>query len=879
MISLAGTWKLWTKDSSPPEGLITKQVTNSKGITKTMFLLPGLADLVQGFGWRVISFVFPNRVRFTRRLLQLVKFSNYCYRMYKVHGPTQVVKYLKAGQLALQKAIGKDKIESLRSLDESVMKSKITRSGLPVYIPSRDRKLIMSGAPSIIRWWLTLYSVYRVIEIPGILKLYTIAQPSTVNKDIFDKLVSQFQGLLTQGSVSSMFDYDILFREARILWLETASPTHKVSWMGIPDDPKLLLELGLSSYVLGILKLLRQDKLSILFESLIEMNQSPTRSTVPSKGAGRFENSQVLEPKGIYAGKLAIKDEAAGKRRVFALVDVWTQSTLKPLHDMLFLFLKSLPNDGTFDQHASEMRARTKAIKSGGSFGYDLTAATDRLPIELQKLVLNTLIPTLGDLWCALLTQRDYYLVLPDDVQKELRKVTSAPSTYNIGPGMDVPLFYTEKGLAYIVLRYSTGQPMGALSSWAMLAVTHHLIVQLAYRRVRGISFSTPLLPSSTSLLSPGDWYSGYEVLGDDIIIFDKDVAHEYLKIMDEAGVPINVTKSVCATVPVTEFAKVTSLNGINVSALSWKMFMSGNSLMGRVNIVHSMLSKGIVSKNIIPWIERSVAVSRHRPGNSNPSFIALWTMLVNRKMITIEDALRALIDGKQKVFRFARTVLYNADIAKIKGALPGLITGKGLFLHERKTVKAIWNIELPWFKITMWKPLAVFRAKVNVPTDVEALSKRIFRYWFTALNGDKLWSEEAFEKCCTLMMDQGSFFVDGYPTLTGETPDPRTVDLQVLYSSLYSVLLEKAEHLSRDVFDAPIEMDSPTELLVDANDKIERYQEFLELVDRMILKYSDEGASATPARNIKPTELKLLKLISKMGNRPLFTTAYNLFR
>jgi hypothetical protein len=33
--------------------------------------------------------------------------------------------------------------------------------------------------------------------------------------------------------------------------------------------------------------------------------------------------------------------------------------------------------------------------------------------------------------------------------------------------------------------RYAVGQPMGALSSWAMLAVTHHLIVQLAYRIAR----------------------------------------------------------------------------------------------------------------------------------------------------------------------------------------------------------------------------------------------------------------------------------------------------------------------------------------------------------------------------------------------------------
>lgn len=32
-------------------------------------------------------------------------------------------------------------------------------------------------------------------------------------------------------------------------------------------------------------------------------------------------------------------------------------------------------------------------------------------------------------------------------------------------------------------IRYAVGQPMGALSSWAMLALTHHFIVQYAAYR------------------------------------------------------------------------------------------------------------------------------------------------------------------------------------------------------------------------------------------------------------------------------------------------------------------------------------------------------------------------------------------------------------
>jgi len=59
---------------------------------------------------------------------------------------------------------------------------------------------------------------------------------------------------------------------------------------------------------------------------------------------------------------------------------------------MLFSFLKSLPNDGTFDQHKSVLRCAEKVEQTGHSFGYDLSAATDRLPVDLQVSILSSLI-------------------------------------------------------------------------------------------------------------------------------------------------------------------------------------------------------------------------------------------------------------------------------------------------------------------------------------------------------------------------------------------------------------------------------------------------------------------------------------------------------
>jgi hypothetical protein len=42
---------------------------------------------------------------------------------------------------------------------------------------------------------------------------------------------------------------------------------------------------------------------------------------------------------------------------------------------------------------------------------------------------------------------------------------------------------YLAKSVVYGIhdnVRYSVGQPMGAKSSWPMLAITHHLLVQLS---------------------------------------------------------------------------------------------------------------------------------------------------------------------------------------------------------------------------------------------------------------------------------------------------------------------------------------------------------------------------------------------------------------
>jgi hypothetical protein len=188
---------------------------------------------------------------------------------------------------------------------------------------------------------------------------------------------------------------------------------------------------------------------------------------------------------------------------------------------------------------------------------------------------------------------------------------------------------------------------MGALSSWAMLALTHHLLVQY-----------------SATLVGRKCWYSNYELLGDDINIFDEDVANSYLSVMDRIGVSINLSKSVISTRHCFEFAKVTGYKGHNVSAVSWKMWMSQNNMMGRVNITNKMLAV-LTPRHFLKYITNINRKSKFSQGSLKTPLIALATMFCNSGKISLSSVLSLLVDPK---FPFSR--VYSNMILRLKEKL-----------------------------------------------------------------------------------------------------------------------------------------------------------------------------------------------------------------
>jgi len=160
--------------------------------------------------------------------------------------------------------------------------------------------------------------------------------------------------------------------------------------------------------------------------------------------------------------------------------------------------------DGTFDQDGLVNRMVVSQHKV--AYSYDLRAATDLIPIELYHALFADHFDQPFSRWLNFVVDREF--------REPLTKANCKD--------------FSDQGWnEQMMHRYTRGQPMGCLGSWASLALVHHALVRFAMRRV-GVDVSLPL----------------YGVLGDDIVIFDPRIADEYVRVCEGFGIPIGLPKS-----------------------------------------------------------------------------------------------------------------------------------------------------------------------------------------------------------------------------------------------------------------------------------------------------------------------------------------------
>jgi hypothetical protein len=434
----------------------------------------------------------------------------------------------------------------------------LTKRGIPRILPLYFRTEVSKGNSVIIRLVLTMLGLYRVLPFEAPLKTSTITDSSEFkevpydfrlwfisfnrywfkDKLVFKESINPFMissaGNSLEKPIISSKDFDL---NESTLWSEL----WKV--MSFKKEDKLKSSMywfhsvvslharGLLPHILGLLQSYPLTRMSINFMKFL--------ATLTSKKLADFSEKYNERVPAYSLGRLSLKIEP-GKVRVFAIVDTFTQWVLKPLHEALFTYLRGISTDATFDQNQGLKKFFKKIGPKEAVFSYDLSAATDRLPIKLQVFVLNTIFgKKFGDFWSALLCDRVYTL------KSHKFKVDTE-------------------------VRYMCGQPMGAYSSWAMLALTHHIILQYAAYK----AYEDKL----TSLT----WFSKYCILGDDIIIGDKLVAKHYFDFMTNVlKVKINISKSVISYNGIGEFAKRIVSSSEDYTPLSLKEFESWGKVSG----------------------------------------------------------------------------------------------------------------------------------------------------------------------------------------------------------------------------------------------------------------------------------------------------------
>jgi hypothetical protein len=349
------------------------------------------------------------------------------------------------------------------------------KSGLPAIFGSEIDRDFRLGNKDSLRVILSLLQISRAIPAWKKIDLSSITEPSKIKNEILKEFSDNIEELF----------HRLPLKSEKPMW----EKLHIATTMG-PIGPTLVTCGSLVNKFLDRFKHLSSD---FNFTDLVSYLDKV-------KGLSPHWN-KIYPNSGLdILRRLSTVPDVDGKTRVIGIVDYFSQSVLKNLHTDLMETLRSLGGprgpDVTFGQDIKPFGPRTEPY-----YSIDLTAATDRFPVEITRIVLEHMY--------------DYNYSM---AWKELM----------IGE----PFWFDQKEY-----KYSAGQPMGAYSSWPSFSVSHHFIVQFAALRIG--------LPK----------FKDYKLLGDDIVIRNKLVAESYIKIMHDLGVEISPHKTLISD-DSFEFAK-----------------------------------------------------------------------------------------------------------------------------------------------------------------------------------------------------------------------------------------------------------------------------------------------------------------------------------
>jgi hypothetical protein len=484
-------------------------------------------------------------------------------------------------------------------------------NGLPSILPTYVRHGLRCRNIHFIHIWTSVTNMYKGLEGKyDAVDISTIIQPHPdFTNNIAFKVLEQFVPVFWHivkskllGNLKPSLVIKHLFATSK------AGPGHANAVLGAPRDAFIwfnpdestgisrntVLEWLVATGNDGVRKLFRvAAKRYALIQQIIDHTVSKIPDHVPGQSRQILVNRTTtliggvdhLDAKSMprILGRLHDLYEPAGKIRVVAIVDYWTNAVLKPLHDWMFDLLRLIPSDATFDQEG-----RLKEFCQRGytdCWSVDLSAATDTIPLELYRALMR---PILGDhlvnLWLELLTGRNFLHKFAPKTEREFHSPTD-----------------------FDLVKYGRGQPMGALSSWSSMAMVHHLLVQYAaflqenkfLSDLHAIDYLMGIQVERLKL----SWFKDYLVLGDDVIIAHEGIAREYLRLAEALGIKVSLMKSFISEDGFINFASQSFVGTTNVSPLSFKEFIGVDSLARRAEMALRAGRRGWFDLSSTKWL------------------------------------------------------------------------------------------------------------------------------------------------------------------------------------------------------------------------------------------------------------------------------------
>lgn len=226
-------------------------------VQKTLKMLNGMILRNGGRGW--INWLLKvnysirggNTAALARSAVICIRFF---HRLLKAQGVRGLVLYTKNAYILLMQSVATGKrAHNARNLGSVVGQD---RSGIPLVIPAEHRKRIRAGDRTLLRIWVSWFSIYRVLTFPSQLKLGTITTPgldlSKLELEMNEVITSFLSKALHVKGLLTLDDPDFVP-------LSKSTPSilkgkDKVSWspLGIVSAASALIYSPVYIYFLGL---------------------------------------------------------------------------------------------------------------------------------------------------------------------------------------------------------------------------------------------------------------------------------------------------------------------------------------------------------------------------------------------------------------------------------------------------------------------------------------------------------------------------------------------------------------------------------------------------------------------------------------------------